>query len=282
MVIIGSKTGQLANRLFAFSYFIGNSIEFGYSLFNPGFLEYSKYFESTKSNDFLGYPIRVGRIDLMFLYTLIGSVLYRLFRSSPVHEIIVADKTEIDLGAEKYRAIFSDKRMVFCYGWLCRDYANMKKHGDVIRKIFKPLRAHQQAVDEILLHCREKAEVLVGVHIRRGDYRDWHGGQYYFDDEVYYEKMQQLSRHPKLAGKTVHYVLVSNEEVDAKRFCPEHSSIGSGHLIEDLYLLAGCDYIIGPPSTYSMWASFYGRVPLMFIDKKDMDMSAGRFFVESS
>jgi len=37
---------------------------------------------------------------------------------------------------------------------------------------------------------------------------------------------------------------------------------GTGHFIEDLYTLASCDYIIGPPSTFTMWASFYGRVPL--------------------
>ena len=35
--------------------------------------------------------------------------------------------------------------------------------------------------------------------------------------------------------------------------------------IEDLYALSICDYILGPPSTFSMWASFYGGVPLRFI-----------------
>lgn len=32
-----------------------------------------------------------------------------------------------------------------------------------------------------------------------------------------------------------------------------------------MYLLARCDYIIDPPSTYTMWASFYGNVPLYMI-----------------
>jgi hypothetical protein len=37
------------------------------------------------------------------------------------------------------------------------------------------------------------------------------------------------------------------------------------HFVEDLYLLAKCDYIIGPPSTFSLWASFYGSKPLYMI-----------------
>jgi hypothetical protein len=37
---------------------------------------------------------------------------------------------------------------------------------------------------------------------------------------------------------------------------------GTGHLIEDLYSLAQCDFLAGPPSTFTLWASFYGKVPL--------------------
>ncbi|HAX17707.1 MAG TPA: hypothetical protein DCY00_03825 [Actinobacteria bacterium] len=49
------------------------------------------------------------------------------------------------------------------------------------------------------------------------------------------------------------------------------------HFIEDLYSLALCDYIFGPPSTFSMWASFYGEVPLRFITNPDTDLSLDKF-----
>ena len=38
--------------------------------------------------------------------------------------------------------------------------------------------------------------------------------------------------------------------------------MSSGVAVEDLYALAGCDLLIGPPSTFTQWASFYGKVPL--------------------
>ncbi len=51
------------------------------------------------------------------------------------------------------------------------------------------------------------------------------------------------------------------------------------HFITDLYTLAQCDYIIGPPSTYSMWASFYGNVPLLKIFSAVEEMSLVKFEV---
>ena len=41
--------------------------------------------------------------------------------------------------------------------------------------------------------------------------------------------------------------------------------IGAGSAVGDLCALAKCDYIIGPLSTFSMWASFYGHKPLFII-----------------
>jgi hypothetical protein len=37
---------------------------------------------------------------------------------------------------------------------------------------------------------------------------------------------------------------------------------GGANALEDLYALAGCDRLIGPPSTFSSWASYYGDVPI--------------------
>lgn len=49
--------------------------------------------------------------------------------------------------------------------------------------------------------------------------------------------------------------------------------------IEDLYALSKCDYIFGPPSTFSMWASFYGEVPLKFFETTNEKFSLNDFSV---
>ena len=45
--------------------------------------------------------------------------------------------------------------------------------------------------------------------------------------------------------------------------------LGPGSVVGDLYALARCDYIMGPPSTYTQWASFYGNHPMLSLDSGD-------------
>jgi hypothetical protein len=44
---------------------------------------------------------------------------------------------------------------------------------------------------------------------------------------------------------------------------------GPGSPVGDLYSLAACNAIMGPPSSFSMWASYYGQVPLHMLESED-------------
>lgn len=61
------------------------------------------------------------------------------------------------------------------------------------------------------------------------------------------------------------FLLCSNEPQDAEAFAGFPVTFGTGELVEDLYALAGCDFLLGPPSTFTIWASFYGTVPLCHV-----------------
>ena len=41
--------------------------------------------------------------------------------------------------------------------------------------------------------------------------------------------------------------------------------MAGGTAAEDLHLMSRCEFIIGPPSTFSLWASFMGQVPLCIV-----------------
>jgi len=56
-------------------------------------------------------------------------------------------------------------------------------------------------------------------------------------------------------------------------------TFGTGDLIEDMYAFARCDYLIGPPSTFTLWASFYGCVPLNLIRSSDQRQALADFRV---
>ena len=114
--------------------------------------------------------------------------------------------------------------------------------------------------------------LALGVHIRRGDYAQWQNGQYYFDDAVYAAHINRFAElHP---DKTIHVFLSTNDsQVSAEAYqqaCPKvviHHFKGSAP--EDLFMLSGCDYLIGPPSTFSLVAAMYRDIPLYRMDVAD-------------
>jgi hypothetical protein len=121
--------------------------------------------------------------------------------------------------------------------------------------------------------------LLLGVHIRRGDYRTWSGGQYFYDDEVYLQKLREAAA--LFPNRSLQIVLSSNEPVNLglyRKAFPQ-TRLAIGLMAEDLLLLSKCDYLIGPPSTYSCWASYYGRVPLLFLRRPDQPVRKEDFLV---
>lgn len=278
-VIIGSKTGQLCNRLFAFSHFIVNAIDYGYDLHNPNFDEYCSYFQATAKNCFGKYPITIKDESLNYLRRRkIGDRVplgaYRFYFSSN-HRLLVSRKL-YDLRSPQFRELLKTNKVIVTYGWLFRDYEGFKQHSPLLKRFFEPIEEHSQKVKALIESIQQPNKVLVGVHIRRGDYQSFAKGQYYYDDAVYSSKMLQIKKILNEQGKEVFFLLCSNEPINHP-FKGMEVHLGTGHLIEDLYSLAACDYLIGPPSTYSSWASFYGNVPLLHIKSPEQVISLADF-----
>jgi hypothetical protein len=106
--------------------------------------------------------------------------------------------------------------------------------------------------------ARANGNIVVGVHRRRGDYAGWHGGRYLYTDAEYAATMRGVA---ELLGPGVGFMICSNEDWEADSFGDLQVAPGPGHPVQDLEALAQCDFIIGPPSTFSAWASFMGEVP---------------------
>ena len=124
---------------------------------------------------------------------------------------------------------------------------------------------------------RQVAEVIIGVHLRQGDYRTWKQGQYFFPPERYATWMRELAA--QFPGRKVAFFVCSDEPRQASEFTGLTVAIGAGPPVVDLYALAGCDYVLGPPSSFSQWASFYGNEPLLFLEGGDQRIDRGHFQV---
>ncbi|QJW87999.1 hypothetical protein HNV11_00730 [Spirosoma taeanense] len=172
---------------------------------------------------------------------------------------------------------YAQQKRIVATNWLFRDYANFHKHADTLRAYFEPETGVRKKVETYLSTLRASRSILVGVHIRRGDYRQWQNGKYCYPDAVYAQLMQSIV---DLYGHDrVGFVLCSNEPINEENFRQFNVAIPRNTFIEELTLLSGCDQIIGPPSSFSGWASFVGNTPLYHIIDYTKPLSATSFEV---
>jgi len=109
---------------------------------------------------------------------------------------------------------------------------------------------------------------LIGVHLRRGDYKTWKKGAYYYNDEVYKNQMESISGQLKQQGnEKILFILFSNESLDFQESA--NLLISKENWYVDHYIMSLCDYLIGPPSTFTLWASIIGNTKLFYLFEKD-------------
>ena len=172
----------------------------------------------------------------------------------------------------RVQAMIESPRIIF-EGWNFRSRHAIMDCRQTIKKVFKPTEAIEKKSAERLTEARQQAEIIVGVHVRWGDYK---GSERYFSKSEYGQRMSEI--RALLAPGKVAFLLFGSEPLEKEGF-PEGSIIcAPGTPAEDLYSLAACDYIVGPPSTFSMWASFYGGHPLFVMGQgvhfNDLSMGA--------
>lgn len=125
---------------------------------------------------------------------------------------------------------------------------------------------------------KQTSDIVVGVHIRRGDYATWNDGRFYYELEDYHHFMLRVK--DLYQGQHVSFFISSNEDFELDIFtncnCHRFGKEPSGAIL-DLYSLSVCDLIMGPVSSYSRWASFIGEVPLCFLETKDQKFTKDSF-----
>jgi hypothetical protein len=285
LILVSLRCGRLANRLVLFANFIAFAEEYGCRLANVTFHSYAHLYETTRRDLYCRYPIAarvslwdrlpfvpqaIRRTRLFYHAVRGGSVLnerlpllaprvvtLRTIRGQPV---TLLDSPEIldRIGKASF---------VFAYGWLFRAPDCLRQHAEIVRRYLRPISRVERAAVQALAPLRAQADVVVGVHLRHGDYRAWKKGRYFFPVAVYARWMRSLV--DQFAGQKVAFLVCSDEPRTAGEFPGLTAGFGAGTAVADLHSLAACDYILGPPSTFSQWASFYGKRPLLHMRQAD-------------
>ncbi len=278
MITIVGKPGQLGNSLFLFANVLACAIEHGFRVADPAFDEYAEYFKTTRRDFFCRYPPRPSlfrgnrwtrKLFFLFNYCVARVLVKCRIRTRLLRAIAIDWDEVVRLDEPEFLELASRTSLLFVQGWQFRDETNFTPHADEIKAYFEPLDAFQHNVDRLIEHARASCDLLVGVHIRHGDYRKYLGGKYFYEVEEYARVMEKVLRlYP---DKRVGFLICSNARQEASDFARFNFTFGNDHLIEDMYSFARCDLLMGPPSTYTLWAAFYGRVPLYLIEDIDAE-----------
>jgi hypothetical protein len=292
---LGRRCGRLANRLIIFANLIALAEEQGHRVINYTFHSYADLFEQTRDNLYCEYPApkqkhwldRIPGVGAVIRKTRIfyhltryacllnerlpifGKVVVTL-RQLPDRRITALDDPEIQ---EKIRTA----RIVLVYGWWFRSPNLVQKHGDKIRDYFRPVAEFETASREVVEPLRRNADVVIGVHIRHGDYREWKDGKYFFPVERYAAWMRELTA--QFPGRKVFFLVCSDERRSVDEFPGLSVGLGTKSPVSDVFALARCDYIFGPNSTFSQWASFYGGKPLLHLSDGNTPVKLENFRV---
>jgi hypothetical protein len=268
-LVAADRPGQLGNQMMVLAHLIATALEFQTRVWAPGFKECADNLQYFSGDSLCRYPGRgrrryrlpgiIGRI-VYFLSRVVSAALVRVPFSLPWIRITrlsslysQADLSVLLLKEEKVR-------LHLLQGWLLRNKSALIKHIDSVRQVLQP---RQDVVDEasaLIEQLRGTGAMVIGLHVRRGDYQRHQYGRYFFSLEDYRaigERALAL-----WADRNAVLLVCSDEPVPPEVFRGIHARISTGNAIFDLTCLSLCDAVVGPPSSFTMIASLIGSTPL--------------------
>lgn len=263
MIVLHAK-GQTCNKLFTYSSFISDSFDSNEKIviLSPDIT--FKDYPSFAKLSFVIFPLYFDSVS-----RIIGYKRYIKFL-----RLLGGNKYSLKLIATILKPFPSIKVIIAPTGKY--KSKNTEKYKHELRKIFKPRATIINHVNSYFIRVRKSTNIICGVHIRRGDYKFWNNGRYCYTEEQFFKIMKLIEN--MFSDQIVTFFISSNEKVDFYKFkTVDYFSIPNGEATMDLYGLSLCDYIIGPPSTFSGWASYYGNKPLYFIENPEDGISISSF-----
>lgn len=283
-IVIARRFGQLGNRLFIYGHMIGAACEYGLQVINPCFAEYAHLFPATANDLLCRFPAVSAKEQpppawqrnacQRGIYLATKSLSIAGLTQFPWQVIRIKIDEHCDLMGERFQSAIHSGRSILAQGWLFRSEDLFRKHGDSIREHLQIDPNHAANVRDVISRARQEADIVVGVHIRHGDYATFKGGKFFFEVSEYAKVMRDIVG--QLAGRRVAFLVCSNAKQDSGDFKGLNVFKGPGHLIEDMYSFAECDLLVGPPSTYTGWASFYGNTPLWNMNAHGQRIDVGQ------
>ena len=262
MIVLLRGYGGHSNRLLQNLHLEAFCLEHGIRFANPALSDICRYYVS---------PVRSD----MRAAAWVARAALRLRQRGWLARVITFEK---DVDNAELLLARGEGRVLYVEGWAFRARALTKKYQEhfAAKYSLKPEYYSGNSTLERIISVNRDQRAVVAVHIRRGDYKSWRDGVFYFEDNVYERYMDGMAEVIKTQlGKETVFVICSDAKtsfVDSARVI-----VSENPWYLDHHLMSRCDYIIGPPSTFTTWASYVGRTRLFIFRDASGEIDVRRF-----
>ena len=304
-VVLAKRNAQLGNRLTMHAHLLAFCMEKGFVFVNPTLGEYADFFVGTRGRLLIQKEGSVRSRSLPGWHSKMAYAVVRsMYQAAKVSRCLPwfpvqsgkATRNPQGKGLREFLEELSARggRLAIVSTWKVRDYELCVKHAEAIRRLFMPVPELRTRGDRKLVELRKKVDLVLGVHIRHGDYRKHASGSLFFSPADYRRWMEEFASG--FPGEKVGFAVCSDARQDAEDFTGLEVAFGPGNddadaygnkrhdpvkgvIVEDNYMLSQCDYILGTVSTFCSWAAFWGNRPLLQVRSKNEPANAERFKV---
>ena len=269
MIVVVGRYGRLGNRIWTFANVLAWAIERRIAIANPAFEPFTNFFDRPivltanvlSSTSLIGPRRRAEAVVSRAL-----DLAYRVnLRTKVFPNILIGETARLMLDDDPLATtLLGTSRMAFMSGFYFCAPRSLEKQKATVKRYFTPRENIKKRVDKLVARAREYGEPVIGIHMRQGDYKDFCNGIMFYSTEEYVNVMHCLAE--QTSGRRAVFLVVSDEPHHESEFPGLSVILAQGNAAEDMYALAGCDFILGPNSSFSQWSSFYGEVPLHVLD----------------
>jgi len=273
-LIVIKPNGNHSNKLQQNLHFEVFCKEHNIAYQNPTFNDIASLYVdpcNTQTNWFLHF-LQIDLLGKLFRHSRVVKKVFSIvwiLSKLGVLKLIRFDKQDDHVSAEKkLLKAFEKHDLVYVAGWRFRltELSEKYRNEMSLKYAIKPHYLKDSALMNEINALKLDGYTLIGIHIRRGDYQKWKGGKYFYDDDVYQKQLRAIESELYLKGIYKYkFVIFSNEIVDFQN--DEKIIISNENWYIDHHIMSLCDLLIGPPSTFTLWASYLGGVKLFHLYK---------------
>ncbi|MEK7645422.1 MAG: alpha-1,2-fucosyltransferase [Patescibacteria group bacterium] len=280
--IIGAGGNELANQLWNYASIYAYCLERGLDLKNPSFFEYGSSFEMSAApnwlfkvafflpfEDYRGRKTAFRRRLWRKAYSWYARVMF-LTKKQRIFSYEHPDNIPFYLAPTTSKEALPG-HCSYLDGWLFRNPVGLEKYRNEIRAYFAPKPSIQKTANDLLTPIRQRYQNIVGVHVRQGDYRTWRNGAYFIEQKRVREILNEYLQHAGTAAKDSCFVIASDGPIDESVFAGLNIVVSKNGPVEDLFMLAQADVVIGSNSTFGDFAAYYGNIPHIVMTNEPVD-----------